>query len=113
MRRETRPWGRFEVISEDEKRWMKYLYIFPGQSLSLQKHEHRTECWRLQYGKGVMFSIDGFIEVASPTKYYIVSRGVEHRILNAGQTEACVLEWAYGDVDEDDIVRMADNYGRA
>lgn len=111
MRTETRPWGRFVVLYEDESTWLKELYIAPGQSLSLQYHRHRDEYWRaMDWGlkgekAGVSYTLD-------PNKLFYVPARYTHRITNPCAVEIGLLEWAVGIPHEDDIVRLADNYGR-
>ena len=41
-----------------------------------------------------------------------VARGARHRMHNTGETPARILEIAYGTFDEDDIVRIEDDYQR-
>lgn len=112
MRTETRPWGWYEVLYESETQWLKKIHISPGQSLSLQAHKYREETWVTET-EGIV-AVIGEDEIELSTYYaYHVSRGVRHRLTNTGQTEATVIEWAYGRPDESDIIRYEDNYGRA
>lgn len=107
---ETRPWGRFEVLYADETMWLKRLVIAPGQSLSLQYHHHRAEYWQIL--DPVLATLDEEECEMYPGEFLIVGCGQVHRLSNTGQTDAVVIEWAYGRPDESDIVRLEDNYGR-
>jgi mannose-6-phosphate isomerase-like protein (cupin superfamily) len=51
---------------------------------------------------------------AAPDTYLHIPDGVKHRIENPGEDVARMIEVQYGSyVDEDDIVRFEDVYGRA
>ena len=45
-----RPWGYYRVLYETPKTKVKELTVNPGQSLSMQKHEHRNEYWHVVEG---------------------------------------------------------------
>jgi len=117
VRNETRPWGRFEVLYEDEQTWLKRIIIAPGQSLSYQYHNWRTETWVAE-NAGVRAVVEGrdfAIRYPSNTPTF-VPRRAKHRLYNPCDHESSVLEWCiaveHGPLSEDDIVRLADNYGR-
>lgn len=112
---ESRPWGRFVVLHKDHDMWLKRLIIAPGASLSLQYHENREEYWlthdvgvRHWYGRqpGAWVSLP-------PGVVRKIARGEIHRLENASEKTVIVTEWAVGRPDENDIVRLADDYGRA
>ena len=101
----VRPWGRYEVIEK-----IKIIYVNPNQQLSLQYHEYRNEDWRILSGSG---------EVQIGEQKYLARVGDEFRIprmqkhrIRAGEEGLSFLEIATGEVDEDDIVRLEDDYGR-
>ena len=39
---ETRPWGGYEVLSDEPTHKVKRLTVEPGQRLSYQRHAHRS-----------------------------------------------------------------------
>jgi D-beta-D-heptose 7-phosphate kinase/D-beta-D-heptose 1-phosphate adenosyltransferase len=45
-----RPWGYYRVLYETPNTKVKELTVNPGQSLSMQKHEHRNEHWHVVEG---------------------------------------------------------------
>ena len=47
---EKRPWGKFEIIKEEEFTKGKQLTIFPNRQLSLQYHLKRSEPWIIVSG---------------------------------------------------------------
>lgn len=113
MRTETRPWGRFEVLYEDDHNWLKRIIIDPGQSLSYQYHLERTECWFAET-RGVWVEVAGWTSELKSTAHRptIIHPSERHRLFNPGQAEVSVLEWAVGRPSEHDIVRLKDFYGR-
>lgn len=109
--KEIRPWGQFERFTLNEKTTVKVITANPGEELSLQRHEHRDEAWRILSGSGTVTIGDAKIP-ASPGQDFFIRRGDAHRV--AGGPEGLVfLEIALGEFDENDIIRLEDRYGRA
>jgi mannose-6-phosphate isomerase-like protein (cupin superfamily) len=107
---EERPWGFFRRFTNNEPSTVKIITIKPNEELSLQSHKNREEFWRVIKG-------DGIFEVGE--KKYIVEEGIEQSIpfktkhkATAGSEGIEILEIAFGDFDEGDIVRYEDKYGR-
>jgi cytidyltransferase-like protein len=48
-----RPWGYYRVLHDVPGTKVKELTINPGQSLSLQRHQHRAEYWHVSEGQCV------------------------------------------------------------
>lgn len=109
--REVRPWGEFVEFTKNTPSTVKIITVKPGEALSLQKHKHRDEFWRVLSG-------DGFITVGSeriPTeagKEYFAPRETDHR-MEGGSQPLVILEISFGEFDEADIVRLDDRYGRS
>ncbi len=110
-----RPWGTFQVLYQGSNITVKHLALNPKSSLSLQKHEHRAESWYFtSLATGMCKVIIGDEELkAAMDRRYFIPRGVVHRIVNDTNTFVELVEVAFGDFDEDDIIRLDDNYGRA
>ena len=90
---------------------MKRLWIAPGCRISLQRHHHRSEHWVVVSGKGVLEGGDGRI-AAQPGTTLFVPVGTIHRA-SAGPEGLLIVEVQRGDeLREDDIERVADDYGR-
>jgi mannose-6-phosphate isomerase-like protein (cupin superfamily) len=111
IKRVDKPWGHYLDLYSDDEMWLKYLYIKPGQSLSLQYHYNRDEYWRAvtPHVKAVIDTTSLELEVG---KVYSVPNGVVHRLSNPTAKLAIVAEWAVGNPSEEDIVRLQDNYDR-
>ena len=115
----TRPWGSFQVLSKDEKYWQKIITVKPYQRLSLQYHNHRSEYWVVESGEGTV-QIDDKMYPAKEGSTFFIPIGSLHRVINGTVTgnnaphreDFVFRETAIGMVDEDDIVRVDDVYGR-
>jgi mannose-6-phosphate isomerase-like protein (cupin superfamily) len=112
MTSERRPWGAFEVLSDNESHKVKRLTVDPGQRLSYQRHAHRSEHWFVVHGSGVA-TIDGAPHSVCPGVAVDVPLGVAHRIENSGDEPLVFIEVQHGrSFDEGDIERIEDDYGR-
>lgn len=106
-----RPWGNFRRFTAGESTTVKILFVKAHERFSLQYHNNRDEFWRVLSGSPDI-TIDEKTEKAEVGDEFFITRGTKHRI-SAGQTDTSVLEIAFGDFDEEDIVRLEDDYHRA
>ena len=106
-----KPWGRFEQFTHNELSTVKILSVNPNSSLSMQYHQKREEFWRVLSGHPII-TIDKKVINASPDDEFMIRKGELHRIETKKDATA-ILEIAYGDFDENDIIRTEDKYGRA
>lgn len=137
----TRPWGGFLVFDEDQAQLFaeqffaevpaaeiitgrklspKILLVAPGQRLSWQYHFRRAEIWKVLQGPvAISTSPDDREETPKTfTEGQIVrlAQGERHRLIGL-ETWGMIAEiWQHTDSlrpsDEDDIVRLQDDYGR-
>ena len=111
--RTFRPWGWFETTDEGLCFKVKRLCVKPGGQLSLQKHAHRSEHWVVVTGKAWV-SCDGEDFFLHENESTFIPAGAVHRLANPWTEELHMIEVQSGSyVGEDDIVRLADDYGRA
>ena len=89
---------------------MKILDIKKGKQLSLQKHSKRSEFWIVAEGRVQVTKGDKKF-ILSSQKTISISKKELHRI--KALTDATVIEVSFGLHDEKDIIRIADDYGRA
>jgi len=105
-----KPWGRYVVLEKHSTYWLKKLFINKGESLSLQSHKGRYEIWIVLEGK---------ISVQKGNEQFILKKGgvvriekeEKHRI--SGLVKSSILEVAFGKLNERDIIRYEDKYGRS
>ena len=108
----ARPWGTYTVLEEGPGFKIKRIEVKPGGSLSLQLHHRRSEHWVVLRGTARVTSAK-----ASSTCLTANRRSSRSRPCTAskirGTDVLAIIEVACGDyIEEDDIVRFDDKYGR-
>lgn len=107
-----RPWGEYDVLTEDVDFKVKTITVLPGKRLSYQLHARRAEHWFVVRGTGVV-TLDGSSVPVAPGTSVDIATGVAHRVENTGDVPLLFVEVQQGDYfGEDDIVRLEDDYGR-
>ena len=110
--RTEKPWGYFEILFETEFSKVKILSVDPGQMLSMQMHEHRSESWYVTQGIATVTKGDITLELY-PGENIIIDQKERHRLQNFGTEVLEIIEIQTGTYfGEDDIVRFDDIYGR-
>lgn len=108
-----RPWGTYASLKEEDGYKVKRITVRPGESLSLQYHHQRAEHWVVVQGTA-MIQIGEEEHKTLPGQYRYIPLKEKHRLTNIGKGELVLIEVQCGDyLGEDDIVRLADIYGRA
>jgi len=105
-----KPWGQFDQFTHNEITTVKILLINQGGSLSLQNHNHRSEFLRIISGHPSV-TVGEVKNIANPGDEFIIEKLQPHQ-LEAPTDDVQVLEIAYGNFDENDIIRIKDKYGR-
>lgn len=109
----TRPWGHYTVLQEEKGFLVKCIVVNPKQKLSLQYHHHREEHWVVLQGEALVTKGEKQIKLIVGQCIDIAIEEV-HSLQNASEEVLKVLEIQRGEIlDENDIVRIEDNYGRA
>jgi mannose-6-phosphate isomerase len=137
----NRPWGGFLVIDESDadqfitfffptfqkedllignKLSPKILIVGPGQRLSWQYHFRRAEIWRVVEGEVAVVQShndqEQAQEVFEPGDIIKLEKGTRHRLIGLNDWAVLAEIWQHTDPenpsDEDDIVRLQDDYGR-
>ncbi|MDH6420917.1 mannose-1-phosphate guanylyltransferase/mannose-6-phosphate isomerase [Polynucleobacter sphagniphilus] len=109
----NRPWGTYATIREEGGYKVKRISVRQGQCLSLQYHHRRAEHWVVVRGRGIV-QIGDVEYLTEPGQYRYIPLNETHRLTNVGEEELILIEVQCGDyLGEDDIVRLADVYGRA
>jgi len=110
---DERPWGRWEVLDTGDGFAVKRLTVKPGAILSLQLHHHREEHWVVVRGRARIVRGAETLELVRNQAVFIPIE-TAHRIENPGEDTLEIVEIQVGDkLDENDIVRLEDRYGRA
>ncbi len=110
--KDTRPWGDWEVLDVGENYIVKRIRVMPDKKLSLQMHHHRSEHWIIAQGKATV-TLDDKIFTAPANTPIFIEVEQKHRIANETNAPVIFIEVQTGDtLDESDIVRFEDAYGR-
>ena len=137
----NRPWGGFFVIAEEQAQAFanqyfdgldvtslkrggalspKILVVAPEKRLSWQYHHRRAEIWRVIEGKaGVKRSVndtEGELELLDVGDMITLQQGERHRLIGLDDYAVIAEIWQHTDAnhlsDEEDIVRVQDDFGR-
>ena len=137
----NRPWGGFFVIAEEQaqrfadvyfdgldisslkisgKLSPKILIVAPNKRLSWQYHHRRAEIWRVIQGQaGVVRSNTDYeseLDILSVGATVTLLQGERHRLVGLEDYAVVAEIWQHTDVtnpsDEEDIVRLQDDFGR-
>lgn len=138
---DTRPWGGFLVIDENqaplfietffsqfsiadfagfEKLSPKILLVAPNSRLSWQFHHRRSEIWTVIAGNAAIIRSNTDVEntqEALPLGTTIsLKQGERHRLVGIDEWGIIAEIWQHTDPqnpsDEEDIVRVQDDFGR-
>lgn len=137
----NRPWGGFFVLDESQmlkfrsrffaevdlttqqlaqKLSPKFLLVAPGSRLSWQYHFRRAELWKLIAGEASISRSssdeEGPIEEMAIGTVVSLEKGERHRLVGTNNWGVVAEIWMHSDPDnpsdEEDIVRVQDDYSR-
>lgn len=112
--RTSRPWGHYRVLYEhDVTTKVKELVVNPGERLSMQRHQHRTELWFVASGTATMTGIDDdgreFTATIREHQNHMIFQRRWHQLANLTNQPLKIVEIQYGDqCQESDIERRED-----
>ena len=110
---EERPWGHYKVLLDSKNCKVKEIVVKKGQRLSYQYHIHRAEIWTVTRGT-LTIILDGEKVFRKYGESIKIPRGAQHRAWNETNKEVRFIEVQTGtSFDEDDIIRLEDDYFRA
>ncbi|MGK0703529.1 mannose-1-phosphate guanyltransferase [Yokenella regensburgei] len=107
-----RPWGKYDSIDAGDRYQVKRITVKPGEGLSLQMHHHRAEHWIVVAGTAKV-TINDDITLLGENESVYIPLGATHCLENPGKIPLDLIEVRSGSyLEEDDVVRFADRYGR-
>ena len=107
-----RPWGYYTVLGEGKGFLTKMIQVNPGQKLSVQSHNHRSEHWVVLEGTAKVV-LEGKEHILSPGHSVDIAVKEIHSLQNPYNEVLKIVEVQKGDIlIEEDIVRYEDMYGR-
>lgn len=100
-----RRWGWYQTLLKGKQFKVKLLYFEKDKSISMQKHNHRSELWLFIFGHGLMNVSKNVQHLVHKGESVTVPRGQWHRFIAKEPT--LVLEVQYGGhCSERDIQRI-------
>jgi mannose-6-phosphate isomerase len=105
-----RPWGSFRQYVHNGASTVSLMTVQPGQRLSLQSHARRAELWIVLDPGAIVQVGEAELRPQAGDEIWIPAT-TKHRLSSAGPAVR-VLEVAFGDWQQDDITRHADDYQR-
>ncbi len=108
-----KPWGSYTVLDSGPDFLLKRIEVLPGEALSLQSHQHRSEHWTVASGSA---KVDRDKETfhLKANESIIIPKNAKHRLTNPDSELLIIFEIQFGNLlDESDILRHKDRYGRA
>lgn len=107
-----RPWGQYDSIDDGNGYQVKKILIRPGERLSTQMHHHRAEHWIVVSGTAKVTNAEREFLITENESTFIPI-GAIHSLENPGKVDLELIEIRSGKyLEEDDIVRFSDKYGR-
>ena len=108
----NKPWGSYKTFEKDKDYLLKIITVNPGEKLSLQSHQHRSEQWLIISGIATV-ECDGTISYLNRNESISIPQCSKHRLSNENKEVLKVFEAQYGDkLSESDIIRYQDEYDR-
>ena len=106
-----RPWGSFKQYAHNSDCTVSLMTVLPGQRLSLQSHTGRAELW-IVLDDGAQVQVGEEINIYKAGEEIWIPANEKHRLSCAGEKAVRVLEVAFGNWQQADIQRYADDYAR-
>ena len=106
-----RPWGSFKQYAHNRECTVSLMTVLPGQRLSLQSHAGRAELW-IVLDDGALVQVGELERTCRAGEEVWIHAGERHRLSCPGNLPVRVLEVAFGNWQQDDILRHADDYRR-
>lgn len=107
-----RVWGYYRVLHQAPGMKVKELTVNPNQSLSMQRHQHRSEYWIVEQGRCQVNSMlpNGYLSASKQLVQHdeiSIPSGEWHQLVNPYDVPCRVVEIQYGSqCEEDDIERL-------
>jgi mannose-1-phosphate guanylyltransferase/mannose-6-phosphate isomerase len=107
-----RPWGSYTILEDGPRYKIKRIVVNRSERLSLQMHYHRSEHWVVIKGTAKV-QIGDVEKYVHENESVYIPKSTLHRLENPGKVPLEIIEVQNGEyVEEDDIVRLSDVYGR-
>tara|TARA_B100001093_G_C26619432_1_gene923888 strand:+ start:617 stop:970 length:354 start_codon:yes stop_codon:yes gene_type:complete len=106
----NRPWGYYHLLVKTNEYLIKQIFILPKRSISLQKHNHRSEHWIVLSGEADIIINSKKMILKESESAFVPAKDV-HKITNSTLDPLIILETQIGKIlSEEDIVRYDVDY---
>lgn len=107
-----RPWGFYTCLNEGKGWLTKIITVSPGHKLSLQSHNHRSEHWVVLQGVATII-LEDEVHTLQKGRSIDIPLKAKHSLQNHTNEILKIMEVQKGDyINENDIIRYEDAYGR-
>lgn len=108
----SKPWGSYTIMDTGPSYVLKRIEVLPGEALSLQSHQHRSEHWTVVSGSAEVVRDKETFQLKS-NDTITIPNNTKHRLGNLGSDPLVIIEIQIGHLlEESDISRYEDRYGR-
>ena len=107
-----KPWGSYTNLDSGPTYLLKRIEVLPGETLSIQSHKHRSEHWTVAFGSAEVELKEKTFHLKA-NESITIPLNAKHRLGNPGTDLLIIFEIQFGSIlDEKDILRYDDRYGR-
>lgn len=107
-----RPWGYYTCLNRGDGYQTKMICVHPGQKLSIQSHNYRSEHWVVLEGTACVILNDVTHTLQAGNSIDIPVKAI-HSLQNPYETDLKIIEVQKGEILlESDIIRYQDMYNR-
>ena len=101
-----RPWGWSENLVINDRFQVNRIVVKPGQAITMQSHQHRSEHWTVVVGSAEV-TIDDSRFTVSENQSIFIPKGSQHRLQNTTSEQLEIIEVQSGTyLGDDDIQRF-------
>jgi cytidyltransferase-like protein len=113
-----RSWGSYTVLNEIPGAKVKTLTVQPGQTLSMQRHRHRSEYWMVTEGTCMInMAMPGDLnnppKILSKYDEWRVPKNAWHQLTNPFTRPCTIVEIQYGEQCVEEDIERLDTGGQA
>lgn len=109
----SRPWGYYRVLhTPSAGTKLKELTVEPGEKLSMQRHQNRSEFWFVTEGEATVYGVNRktdteIIGTFNSHEHLWIAKNDWHQLANESTVPLKIIEIQYGtECDENDIERI-------
>src|SRR3990172_6526718 len=106
-----KPWGYYKQYALNRTCSVRLIVLEPKEETSLHWHNLRSDLWVI-LDDGIQVQIGDELHDATAGEEFFIPSEQLHRLICRGDKRTRILEIAFGYCIEDDIHRLADDYGR-